>query len=152
MTPVDFMNIYPTLADLCGLEVPKHCDGVSMKPLLQNPELEWERPAIITRGEGNHAIRDSRWRYIRYNDGSEELYDHQSDPNEWTNLASMPEHGAVKKRLARWIPTDAVPQFEDKNYNALKKKRAKEKRSGVILTPDDAVGKPATKYYPNKTK
>ena len=149
ITPVDFMNIYPTLADLCGLEIPAHCEGVSMKPLLADPDLTWKRPAVTTCGEGNHAMRDSRWRYICYKDGSEELYDHENDPNEWKNLADVPELGEVKARLAQWIPT-GVPQLNIKNYK--KMAHANPRRRGVIVTPDDAVGKPATKYYPNKTK
>ncbi|HIA19017.1 MAG TPA: iduronate-2-sulfatase, partial [Planctomycetaceae bacterium] len=75
--PVDFMNIYPTLAQLCDLPLPDHLEGVSMTRLLQNPKLPWDRPALTTHGRKNHALRSERWRYIRYADGSEELYDHQ---------------------------------------------------------------------------
>ena len=56
---------------------------VSLLPLLKNPKADWEHVAISTLGQNNHAVRDQRWRYIRYADGSEELYDHQTDPNEW---------------------------------------------------------------------
>jgi len=65
-------------------------------------------PALTTHGRGNHALRNERWRYIRYADGGEELYDHEKDPNEWTNLAGRPEFAAVKASLAKWLPrTDA---------------------------------------------
>ena len=59
--------------------------------------------------KGNTAIRTERWRYIRYEDGSEELYDHHSDPNEWTNLARNPEHRETKERLAKMIPAKQHP-------------------------------------------
>ena len=58
-----------------------------------------------TYGQGNHAIRDARYRHIRYRNGEEELYDHTSDPYEWNNLADDPRHTAVKQELARWLPT-----------------------------------------------
>ncbi|MES2697657.1 MAG: sulfatase/phosphatase domain-containing protein, partial [Verrucomicrobiota bacterium] len=60
---------------------------------------------VVTTFYGEHfSVRDKRWRYIRYADGTEELYDHNPDPNEWHNLAAKPEHAAVKTRLARSIP------------------------------------------------
>ncbi len=99
--PVDFMNIYPTLADLCDLPIGGQLDGFSMKPLLANPAAIWDHPAITSHGRNNNAVRTSRWRYIRYADGSEELYDHDADPNEWKNLADRSDLAAVKKRLAK---------------------------------------------------
>ena len=60
--------------------------------------------AISSYGEGNTSVRTEHWRYIRYEDGSEELYDHRNDPNEWTNLANQPEHEETKKELAKMIP------------------------------------------------
>ena len=63
-------------------------DGQSLKPLLEDPDREWERPVVTTFGF-NHAIRTERWRYIQYSDGGQELYDHEADPNEWSNLASL---------------------------------------------------------------
>jgi len=79
-------------------------------PLLANPSAAWDQPALTTHGPGNHALRSERYRYIRYADGGEELYDHATDPNEWHNLAADPTHAAVKARLAAHIPKDdAVP-------------------------------------------
>ncbi|MEM0968649.1 MAG: hypothetical protein AAGJ31_04810, partial [Verrucomicrobiota bacterium] len=66
-------------------------------------------PAISSYGAGNTAIRTEHWRYIRYEDGSEELYDHRHDPDEWTNLANDPEFRDVKKELAAMIPTEQHP-------------------------------------------
>ncbi len=101
---VDFMDIYPTLADLCGLPIGEHLDGRSMTSLLKDPEADWQRPAITTHGRDNHAVRSERFRYIRYQDGSEELYDHDNDEMEWKNLASDPSFAQVKAGLAKWLP------------------------------------------------
>jgi len=62
---VDFMSIYPTLCELCGLEISKHNEGVSVVPLLKDPAAAWDRPALTTHGKDNHGIRTERWRYIR---------------------------------------------------------------------------------------
>ncbi len=102
---VDFMSIYPTLCELCGLAIPPHNEGVSIQPLLADPQAAWDRPAVSTMHDGNHAVRTERWRYIRYADGSEELYDEAADPHEWTNLASDPHYGGEKAELAKWLPT-----------------------------------------------
>ena len=102
--PVDLTVLYPTLLELSGLPVDKEADGVSVVPLLQNPKAKWERPAIMTYNRGNHAVRSQRWRYMRYADGSEELYDHESDPNEWSNLADDPDHKEVIAKHRNWLP------------------------------------------------
>ena len=108
---------------MCGLPTSAKLDGVSLVPLLKDPQRTWNRPALTTHGLGNHALRNERWRYIRYADGGEELYDHQNDPNEWTNLAGAAEFAAVKADLAKWLPkTDAA------NLST-KAKRKKEKRT-----------------------
>ena len=88
--PVDLTVLYPTLMELCRLDAKTKCDGPSAVPLLRDPDTLWPYPAISTYGKGNHAIRTKHWRYIRYFDGSEELYNHDYDPNEWTNLAKQP--------------------------------------------------------------
>ncbi|MCZ6835100.1 MAG: sulfatase [Planctomycetota bacterium] len=106
---VSLINVYRTLADLSGLETPEYVDGVSLRPQLADPSIEIDEPAIITWGRGNYAIRDEDWRYIRYFDGSEELYSHQDDPNEWNNLAEMSEHEATKRYLASFLPEHEAP-------------------------------------------
>lgn len=109
-TPIDLTVIYPTLLELAGLEPDSESDGNSIVPLLKNPESEWNRPALMTYGRGNHAVRSRDWRYIRYADGSEELYDHRTDPNEWKNLASDPNFAALLKKHRNWLPsTEAKP-------------------------------------------
>lgn len=101
---VDSLSVYPTLMELAGLPPPAHLEGPGIVALLRDPDAPWDRPALTTHGRGNHAMRSERWRYIRYADGSEELYDERSDPLEHTNLAARGEHAAVKVELARWLP------------------------------------------------
>ena len=57
----------------------------------------------------SHSVRTDRWRYIRYNDGTEELYDHEDDEFEWVNLANKSEYNEVKSKLARWLQTVNAP-------------------------------------------
>ncbi len=68
--PVDFLGVYPTLADLCGLPVPEHVQSVSLRPLLADPKAPWQHLALTTHGRGEHAVRSQQWRYIRYHDGT----------------------------------------------------------------------------------
>ncbi|MCC6145479.1 MAG: sulfatase [Candidatus Hydrogenedentes bacterium] len=102
--PVNLLDLYPTLIDLCGLSPLACLEGTSLAPLLKDPEAHWERPTLTTFGKNNHSVRSARWRYIRYADGSEELYDHASDEMEWTNLASDEALAGVKKELAAFMP------------------------------------------------
>lgn len=113
---VSLLDIYPTLVDLCRLPPGKELEGRSLTPLLKDPAAAWKYPAITTNGMGNHAVRSERWRYIQYNDGTEELYDHQNDPNEWNNLAGEPEYEAIRVELAGWLPrvNTANAPFEKK--------------------------------------
>ena len=108
--PVSLLDIYPTLVDLCGLRPKADLDGRSLRPLLVNPAASWDRPALTTHGRNNHALRTERWRYIRYSDGTEELYDRHKDPMEWTNLAGKPEFSRTKRDLAKWLPKDDAPE------------------------------------------
>lgn len=107
---VDFMHIYPTLTDLCGIATPKHVEGESIRSLLANPKAAWDKPAITTHKYMNHTVRTEGWRYIRYADGGEELYDAIKDPYEWTNLAAKSEFAAKKAELARWLPKENKPE------------------------------------------
>lgn len=123
---VDFMNIYPTLCELCNLPIGEHLDGISMVPLLKAPTQSWERPALTTHGRLNHAVRSNQYRLIRYKDGSEELYDHSQDPMEWKNLAEDPQYAEIKQQLARWFPSKNAPDAP--HDPALGKKRGKKQR------------------------
>src|SRR5262245_61790640 len=101
---VDFMSVYSTLSELCGLPIPAHVEGASIKKLLADPAAQWDRPALTTHGYQNHAVRTAQWRYIRYEDGGEELYDETKDPYEWTNLANDKKYDKVKTELVKVFP------------------------------------------------
>jgi len=103
--PVDFMSIYPTLCDLAGIARTKHVEGDNIRSLLVDPKATWPNSAITTFRRNNHTIRTERWRYIRYADGGEELYDHTNDEYEWTNLVSRAVFEREKKELASRLPT-----------------------------------------------
>ncbi|MEA3211373.1 MAG: iduronate 2-sulfatase [Chthoniobacter sp.] len=108
--PVSLLDLYPTLLELASLPARPDLDGVSLVPLLKNPSAPWERPALTTAGFKNHALRSERWRYIRYADGSEELYDHENDALERINLAAQPEFSKLKADLQKWLPQDDAPK------------------------------------------
>ena len=112
--PVSLIDLYPTLIDLAALKKIDSHDGHSLVPLLQNPQAKWNRPAVIEFRRGNAAVRSDRFRYIRYHDRGEELYDHTTDPHEWKNLASSSEHAAVRKELAGWITREWAPSAATK--------------------------------------
>jgi arylsulfatase A-like enzyme len=109
------MAVYPTLTELCGVPAPTSgFDNVSIRPLLENPAAAAPRPYAIStyfdgvegaRGKAVHSVRSARYRYIRYADGSEELYDEQNDPNEWVNQASNPTYAAAKTTMQGYLPT-----------------------------------------------
>jgi arylsulfatase A-like enzyme len=111
--PVSLLDLYPTLVELAGLPAKSGLDGVSLVPLLKNPAAPWERPALTTAGFKNHALRTDRWRYIRYADGAEELYDHAKDPLERSNLANQPESAKIKSDLQQWLPRHDEPRNPD---------------------------------------
>jgi len=106
---VTLLDIYPTLSELCGLTQRTVWEGASLTPLLENPRAEWERPALTTHGRNNHSVRSERWRYIRYADGTEELYDHANEPLEWTNLAGQSRFADIKAEPANWLPVINAP-------------------------------------------
>lgn len=127
---VNLMDLYPTLADLCGLPVDPAWEGRSLRPLLAEPEAAWPYPALTTHGRNNHAVRSERWRYIRYADGSEELYDHDADPLEWKNLAGDPQLASVKAELAHWLPRVNAPDAPSVNEQGGKAAKAAKKAGG----------------------
>lgn len=124
--PVEFLDIYPTLADVCGLSVPPALDGVSLKPWLENPDLPPAKVAIsqYPRAGGQtggrplmgYSIRDSRWRLTLWRDqrdgtiAATELYDEKNDPAESVNLADKPENHAVVEALSKHLPPMVAPK------------------------------------------
>jgi arylsulfatase A-like enzyme len=107
--PVELLDIFPSLLELAGLPARPDLEGHSLAPQLKNSAAPRAWPAITTHNQGNHAVRTERWRYIRYADSSEELYDVVADPNEWKNLADDPKFTAVKRDLAQWLPKKSQP-------------------------------------------
>ncbi len=106
--PAELLDLYPTLVDLCDLPPQSGLEGHSLSPQLQNSAAPRRFPAITTHNVGNDSVRSERWRYIRYANGSQELYDEQNDPNEWRNLASESRYAKVIHNLARWLPKSAA--------------------------------------------
>ena len=96
--PISLVDIYPTLSDLAGLKAPKHLEGKSILPLIKDPKLK-RSYAFLSYGPENTAVQTETMRYIRYEDGSEELYDHERDPHEWTNLSDSKDHQEIKQAL-----------------------------------------------------
>jgi arylsulfatase A-like enzyme len=108
--PTELLSIYPTLIDLCGLPEKQDLEGRNLRPLLNDPKANWPHVALTTHGKDNHSVRTETHRYIRYRDGSEELYDLRTDPNEWTNIADDASNKQLKSELAKSIPaTNADP-------------------------------------------
>jgi arylsulfatase A-like enzyme len=106
---VSLQDIYPTLIDLCGLPPRNDIDGRSLTPLLRDPEKKWNYPAITSYDFGEFSIRTEKWRYIRYIDDSEELYDHENDPLEWYNLAGKAEYSEVLEEMRGYLPPNPAP-------------------------------------------
>jgi arylsulfatase A-like enzyme len=104
--PVSLIDICPTILELCDVELPAAIDGESLCSLLLEGRATRKAPAIMTWGKGNHSIRTSDWRFTRYRDGSEELYDHRVDPYEWRNLAMETDFRNVVQHMSKWIPQD----------------------------------------------
>ena len=86
-------------------------DGRDLSPLLDDLATEWKHPMITTYGEGRSSVRSGPWRYVRYPDGEEELYDHRSDPHELTNLSSETEHAERKRSFRGLTPTRWEPSL-----------------------------------------
>jgi arylsulfatase A-like enzyme len=108
--PAELLDLYPTLVELCGLPARDGLEGHSLVPQLKDATAPRPWPAITTHNQNNHTVRSERWRYIRYADGAEELYDHRTDPKEWTNLARERKCAAVIQEHARWLPkVNAAP-------------------------------------------
>ena len=102
--PVEMLDIYPTLLDLCALPANPRNEGKSLKPLLDNPGSGNNKFAVTPYGRNNHAVVSGGYRYIHYEDGSEELYNRNSDPDEFENIAGKTGFQDVKSALAKYLP------------------------------------------------
>jgi len=134
--PVELLDIYPTLADLAGIEVPDAAQGISLRPQLENPDAIRQRPAITTHNPGNFSIRDERYRLIHYADGSAELYDMQEDPNEFTNLIGQSKMQSVRNSLLSYLPETFSPLAEGSANRILEKKDGQWYWEGEVINHD----------------
>ena len=105
---VSLIDLYPTMLELCHLPSVTGLEGISLIPQLKDQSTRRIEPAITTWHYNNHAARSLNFRYIRYRDGSEELYDHRTDPGEHHNLANDPRLASIKKKLGAYMPTTNV--------------------------------------------
>jgi len=96
--PISHVDIYPSLCDFAGVPKPDHLEGRSILPLLKDPSATRDL-AFLSYGPRNTAAQSERYRYIRYEDGSEELYDHQKDPHEWANLIGKKKYQPIRNKM-----------------------------------------------------
>lgn len=137
--PAELLDIYPTLVELCGLSERSGLEGHSLVAQLKDAVAPRKWPAITTANADNHSVRTKRWRYIRYADGSEELYDMQEDSHEWRNLADDAEHAAVKRDLARWLPKTSAPPAPGSAHRILVKQGDRWFWEGKPIVPSEKV-------------
>ena len=122
LQPAELLDMYPSLVELCGLPAKSGLEGHSLAPQLREAAAPRPWPAITTHNPGNHTARSMHWRYIRYADGSEELYDLQADPHEWNNLAKDPQYADIIREHNRWLPKTDAPLAPDSAERILEQK------------------------------
>ncbi|MCH2205547.1 MAG: sulfatase [Lentisphaerales bacterium] len=107
--PVELVDLYPTLVEQAGFEVPQGLDGLSLTPLLNDPKAKWNKPAITqihhAADKQGYSLRNERWRYTEWNGGKDglELYDHENDPQEVHNLAEDSQYALLIKELSQQL-------------------------------------------------
>jgi arylsulfatase A-like enzyme len=111
---VSLQDLYPTLMELCGLKPTTAVEGRSLVPLLKDPTAAWESTAVTSWGDRYVSIRTEKFRYIRYREGEEELYDHSKDPHEWTNQIKNKDYAAELQILRSKVPAlkDMAPKLK----------------------------------------
>jgi iduronate 2-sulfatase len=132
---VELLDLYPTLADMCGLPKPENVQGISLKPLLQNATAKWDHPAFTQVARGSvpgHSVRTERWRYIEWDNGKQgaQLYDHQLDPRELNNLIKDPQHAAVVEKMKALVQKNwPADSYSNQNNGKDGKKKNKKKEA-----------------------
>jgi arylsulfatase A-like enzyme len=110
-TPVSLLDVFPTIVDIAGMKRPRHnLDGISLRNLLEGKRKDRGAPVLTTLYPGYHSVRDDTHRYIRYPDGTHELYAIKDDPWEWTNLAHRGEGAEIVSKLDKVIPSSPAPR------------------------------------------
>jgi arylsulfatase A-like enzyme len=132
--PVSLLDIYPTLVDLNGIEQPDHLDGHSLLPLLKDVRARRSQPAI-TVYDGHMSVRTETARFIRYWDGTTELYDRTKDPHEWTNQTNNPQFAGLKTKLAGLLPpteevVEPLPSRQAGAVNSTPRKPKRDRTKG----------------------
>ena len=135
-SPAELLDVYPTLADLCGLPAPERLEGVTLRAQIENPSAVRDRPAITEHNAGNQSIRGARYRLIHYADGSEELYDLKTDPAELANLIGDPAHAAAADRLRGHVRSDMAPPAPGSHSRILERRPDGWYWEGAKIDPD----------------
>jgi len=117
--PVSLLDIFPTLNDMSGLPGKAGLEGQSIKYLIRDNKPSRKEPAITTYGPNNHLISHGQWRYIHYADGSEELYDIETDQRQKYNLAGREQYQDTVERLRQMLPEINVEmaKFDEDHYD-----------------------------------
>lgn len=145
--PVGLIDLYPTMAAMCGMEVLDDLDGSSLFDLVKNPNnnsAQFSIPELTVYGKGNYSLRDETWRYIHYFDGSEELYNHKDDPYEWTNLADIPDCFEIKQYMRYYLPKSSAATVHPRNLWSM----ADEEESDLEEFKDNVWPKWLQRAYP----
>ncbi|MDA1016688.1 MAG: sulfatase [Planctomycetota bacterium] len=137
--PAELLDMYPTLLELCGLPPNKQLEGLSLVPQLKDASTPRRRPAITTHNHDNHGVRSEHWRYIRYANGSEELYDMRIDPNEWTNLAGNAKYKSVIEGHRAWLPKASAKPAAGSKHRILIFENGKANWEGDDIAEDAPV-------------
>ncbi len=137
--PAELLDIYPTLIHLTGVPQNESLEGLSLVPQLKDSNAPRERPAITTHNHDNHGLRTEDWRYIRYADGSEELYDMRRDPNEWMNLASAPQFAATMAALRQQLPPKSAAPAPGSENRILTFDAGRVVWEGKAIGPNDPI-------------
>ena len=137
--PAELLDIYPTLVELCGLPAKDGLEGRSLAPRLEDANAPSLRPAITTHNHDNHGVRSEHWRYIRYADGSEELYDMRTDPDEFRNLAADTKFEKVLEEHRKWLPRVNAKPAPGSRARILIWKDGKANWETKDIGPDDPI-------------
>ncbi|MCK5685709.1 sulfatase [bacterium] len=113
--PVSLIDLYPTLAGLCNLPAPLNIDGKSITPLILDPDLKWDSPAVVDYLYGNRSVITEKYHLIRYSSGEKELYNLEKDPNEWVNLAKDTAYQTIIDKLMIEMPDSFAKDAPTKN-------------------------------------
>lgn len=109
-SPASLLDIYPTVIDLLGLSAPGPLMGKSLQSIIKKPQITSEQPVVTTWLYQNHSVRSARYRYTVYRDGSEEFYDHETDPQERNNLVVEGQYVDIIEWHRGFVPAEnALP-------------------------------------------